>query len=275
MSSRTTTPSAVGRTQRRRPAACFLSVARWPRTVVERVGERLGREAERVEQAADPLGALGRRHADLDPDPRTPPAGRRRPPRRGAGRRSPAAASTAWPERVAEVQGDPAAGRVALALVGDDDLDLGPGRPARRARRARPTSNASASHGAIAGPSASSSSNSRSSPSAAILTASPRAARSWRSGSVRSTATSMIDRRRLVERPDEVLALGQVDAGLAADRRVDLGDERRRDLDERDAAQVRRGEEPGRVAERAAADRDERLAALDPERGQLARRRPR
>ena len=75
---------------------------------------------------------------------------------------------------------------------------------------------------------------------------------------------------RLVERPDEVLALGQVDPGLAADRRVDLGDERRRHLDEPDAAQVDRGEEPGRVAERAATDRDEDLAAIDPERGQLA-----
>ena len=81
------------------------------------------------------------------------------------------------------------------------------------------------------------------------------------------------DRGRLVERPDEVLALGQVDPGLAADRRIDLGDERRRDLDERDAAQVDRGQEPGRVAERAAADRDERLAALDPQSRQLAGRR--
>ena len=33
MSARTVTPSAVGRTQRRCPAACFLSVARWSRTV--------------------------------------------------------------------------------------------------------------------------------------------------------------------------------------------------------------------------------------------------
>ena len=40
------------------------------------------------------------------------------------------------------------------------------------------------------------------------------------------------DRGRLVERADEVLALGQVDAGLAADRRVDLGDEGRRDVDD-------------------------------------------
>ena len=45
---------------------------------------------------------------------------------------------------------------------------------------------------AIAGPSVSSSSNSRSSPSAAILTASPSAARIWRSGSVRSISMSMM-----------------------------------------------------------------------------------
>ena len=75
---------------------------------------------------------------------------------------------------------------------------------------------------------------------------------------------------RLVERPDQVLALGQVHAGLAADRRVDLGDERRRHLDEPDAAQVDRGEEPGRVAERAATDRDEHLVTIDPERRELA-----
>ena len=69
---------------------------------------------------------------------------------------------------------------------------------------------------------------------------------------------SIDDRGGLMERPDEVLALGQVHPGLAADRRIDLGDERRRDLDEPDAAQVDRGQEPGRVAERAAADRDQR-----------------
>ena len=75
-----------------------------------------------------------------------------------------------------------------------------------------------------------------------------------------------------MEGADEVLALGQVDAGLAADRRVDLGDERRRDLDQRHAAQVRGRQEPGRVAQRAAADRDQRVAALDPQPRQLARR---
>ena len=74
-----------------------------------------------------------------------------------------------------------------------------------------------------------------------------------------------------MERADEVLALGQVDAGLAADRGVDLGDEGRRHLDEGHAAEVGRGEEAGRVAERAAADGDERLAPLDPEARQLPR----
>ena len=80
------------------------------------------------------------------------------------------------------------------------------------------------------------------------------------------------DGRRLVERPDEVFALGKVDSGLAADRAVDLGEERRRDLDERDAAKVGRGEEPGRVTERAPSDRDQRLTAFDPPPGELARR---
>ena len=75
---------------------------------------------------------------------------------------------------------------------------------------------------------------------------------------------------RLVERAEQVLALGEIDAGLAADRGIDLGHEGRRDVDDRDAAQVGRGEEAGRVAERTAADRDERLAALDAEPGQVA-----
>ena len=95
----------------------------------------------------------------------------------------------------------------------------------------------------------------------------------WRSGSVSQRRDVDDDRGRLVERADEVLALGQVDAGLAADRRVDLGDERRRARwMNADAAQVGRGEEPGRVAEGAATDRDERLGALDAQRGELAGR---
>ena len=260
-------PSAAG------PPACFLSVARWledRRRAGRGAAPSPGRGAS--SRPADPLGALRRRHADLDADPR-----RRAQPVRDrlaveqlaeAGRRLDRVA-----ERVPEVERDPPAGGAALALVGDDDLDLGPGGPlddlgddARRERRRVAAARSPR-------PSASSSSNSRSSPSAAILTASPSAARRWRSGSVRKRGDVDDDRGRLVERADEVLALGQVDAGLAADRRVDLGDERRRDLDERDAAQVRRGEEAGRVAERAAADRDERLAALDAQAGELAGRR--
>ena len=75
-----------------------------------------------------------------------------------------------------------------------------------------------------------------------------------------------------MERSDQVLALRQVDRGLAADRRIDLRDERRRDVDERDTAQVRRGEEPGGIAERAAADRDDRLVPFDAASGELAGR---
>jgi hypothetical protein len=65
-----------------------------------------------------------------------------------------------------------------------------------------------------------------------------------------------------MEGPDEVLALREVDRGLAADRGVDLREQRGGDLDERHAAEVRRGEEPGRVTERTPADRDERLGPL-------------
>ena len=85
----------------------------------------------------------------------------------------------------------------------------------------------------------------------------------------------MIDGRRLVERPDEVLALGQVDAGLAADRRVDLGDERRRDVDQRHAAEPGGREEPGRVAKRPAADRRRSAPAARPAGGPARAPQPR
>ena len=75
-----------------------------------------------------------------------------------------------------------------------------------------------------------------------------------------------------MERADEVLALGQVHPGLATDRRIDLRDERRRDRDERDATEVDRGQEAGRVPERPAAERDEHLRAVDAEGREFARR---
>ena len=76
-----------------------------------------------------------------------------------------------------------------------------------------------------------------------------------------------------MEGADEVLALRQVEADLAADGRVDLGEQRRRQLDERDAAQPGRGQEPSRIAERAAAAGDDRIAALHVTRGQLTNAR--
>jgi hypothetical protein len=63
---------------------------------------------------------------------------------------------------------------------------------------------------------------------------------------------------RLVERADHVLAARMVDRGLAAHRRVDLREQRRRHLDERHAALVGRGGEAGEVADHAAAERHDR-----------------
>ena len=63
-------------------------------------------------------------------------------------------------------------------------------------------------------------------------------------------------RARRVERADEVLALGGVDAGLAADRGVDHAEHRRRHLDDVDAAQPGRGDEAGEVGRRSPAEAD-------------------
>ena len=67
---------------------------------------------------------------------------------------------------------------------------------------------------------------------------------------------------RLVERADHVLAERMVDAGLAAHRRVDLREQRRRHLHERHAALVDRRGESRDVADDAAAQRDQRGRAL-------------
>ena len=67
-----------------------------------------------------------------------------------------------------------------------------------------------------------------------------------------------------------VLALGQVDAGLAAVGGVDLGDQRGRHLDDRHAALVEVGAEAGEVADDAAAERDDVVLAGHPGAGQLA-----
>ena len=68
---------------------------------------------------------------------------------------------------------------------------------------------------------------------------------------------------RLVEGADHVLAVAGVDAGLAADRGIDLGEEGGRDLDEVDAAQQDRGGKAREVADDTAAQRHKRGLAVD------------
>ena len=67
-----------------------------------------------------------------------------------------------------------------------------------------------------------------------------------------------------MERADQVLSLRDVDRGLAADRGVDHTEQRRRDLRDADATEIRRCREARRVADRAAAERDDPAVAPDP-----------
>ncbi len=68
-----------------------------------------------------------------------------------------------------------------------------------------------------------------------------------------------------MEGADEVLALGEIDRGLAADRGVDLADEGARHGDPGDAAEIGRGSEARDVGRAAAAERDDRAAAIEPQ----------
>ena len=106
------------------------------------------------------------------------------------------------------------------------------------------------------------------------LTTSARPAARSASGSVASTSTSHEHAGRRVEGADEVLALGRVDAGLAADGRVDHAEQRRRHLHDRHPAQPRGSDEAGEVGDGAPADPDDGVGAgeargpeLRPERG--------
>ena len=80
----------------------------------------------------------------------------------------------------------------------------------------------------------------------------------------RASSGSAITARRLVVGADVVLGLGEVDAGLAAVRRVDLRDERRRHLHVADAALVGGGAEARQIADHAAAERDDEVRARHP-----------
>ena len=69
---------------------------------------------------------------------------------------------------------------------------------------------------------------------------------------------------RLVKRAHEIFTGLQIDADLAADGAVHLRQQRRRHLHKRDAAQIRRGDEPGQIADHAAAERDDEGFAFEP-----------
>ena len=87
-------------------------------------------------------------------------------------------------------------------------------------------------------------------------------ARNSRRGSVPSTDGSVDNGVRLVEGADQILAERMIDPDLAANRRVHLRQKRRRDVHERDAAQVAGGGESRHVADDAAAEGDERRLAI-------------
>ena len=64
-----------------------------------------------------------------------------------------------------------------------------------------------------------------------------------------------------MERPDEVLALGEVHARLAPDGGVDLREQRRRHLHDRNASVVHGGRESRHVADDTAAEREDDVVA--------------
>ena len=68
----------------------------------------------------------------------------------------------------------------------------------------------------------------------------------------------------LVEGADQVLAVRRIDAGLAADRAIDLRQQRGRHLHEIHAAPGNRGGKAGQIADDAAAQRDDQVAAFEP-----------
>ena len=88
-----------------------------------------------------------------------------------------------------------------------------------------------------------------------MTSASP--ARSSRSGSVCKRVGIGEHGRGLMKRANEILAAGMIDAGLAADRRVHLGEQRGWHLHEGDAALVTGRGEASHVADHAAAQRDD------------------
>ena len=71
---------------------------------------------------------------------------------------------------------------------------------------------------------------------------------------------------RLMEGADEILAVRRIDRGLAADRGIDLRQQRGRHLHIIEPAPHHRRGETGKIADDAAAERDDKVAALHPRR---------
>ena len=90
------------------------------------------------------------------------------------------------------------------------------------------------------------------------LTTSAKPQASSRGGRVASSVGVHHHQLGLPDRADVVLALRQVDAGLAADGRVDHREQGRRHVDQAHAALVGGGDEAGQVAHDAAAERRRR-----------------
>ena len=72
------------------------------------------------------------------------------------------------------------------------------------------------------------------------------------------------DEAWLMEGPDEIFAAGSVDAGLAADGTIDLGDDGGGDLNAGNAAVVNGGSESREVADHAAAESHEHGGSVEP-----------
>ena len=170
-------------------------------------------------------------------------------------RRSPPRASIAWPNVWPRFS---SARSPVLALVPADDRGLDLAAAADRVRQRR-GDRAPAARSMCA----SSHAKNAASRITPYLMTSARPARDSRGGSVRACRCRRA-RRRLVERADHVLAARMIDAGLAADRRVDLREQRRRHLHEIDAALVAGGGESGDVADHAAAERHDGSVAVQP-----------
>jgi hypothetical protein len=66
-----------------------------------------------------------------------------------------------------------------------------------------------------------------------------------------------------MKRAEKIFSARRIDPGLAADRRVDLRQQRGRHLHEIDAAAQDRRRKAGEIADHAAAERDHQIVALD------------